>query len=90
MKTITISVRRAHILYGVRRDPWQCPLGIAIRGAVRAQRNGAVSVGQKWVEWENEIGRNFRARLPFRAALFVHRFDEGLEVKPFKFKLKYS
>lgn len=72
----TITVTQEDIDRGVKGSADKCPIGLAVQRAYAA--------GLRFTEKQGEAG------LPDNAAEFQWRFDAGLEVKPFSFRVECS
>lgn len=79
-----ICVTADHIERGAKRNPWHCPVALAINDARlrRAARRGSARVSRTQIE----IGA-LTLVTPRSASRFIVAFDEGVDVKPFSFRL---
>jgi hypothetical protein len=81
-KTITVEVKQKHIKSGVRFHHKKDPICLALNdmGYKRA------SIGDDFV-WLTQNMNNMIV-IPRKVMKFMSNFDNGLEVKPFKFTLE--
>lgn len=82
MKTLTIRVTSGDIWGGWRGSENFCPIARALD---RITKEWWRVTGDVAVKLE---GYPFRYKLPRSARRFISRFDSGLPVKPFNFRIK--
>jgi len=83
MKTLTIRVTKKNIEEGMLADIQTCPIALACNAKKRGWK-----IRDIFITKFEFFGKNV-ATLPKKAQEFISRFDRGLEVKPFSFKIKY-
>lgn len=74
-------MNESDIKNGVRNDGTSCPIALAIKRRLPTATNVNVSDLGIWVDGDYVF-------TPVRAEHFVHRFDKGREVQPFRFELR--
>lgn len=78
MKIYTFKVTQEDIKNGKRGEGRTCPIALCLK-----------RTGREWFVGDTYISspKKFLA-LPTKARNFIFKFDDGLPVKPFSFKLK--
>lgn len=80
MPTVDVQVTQKDINDGRRRDCYECPIARALKRVLRP----GVYVAVKFSEFcLNTCSNNYK--LPREACDFIDKFDDRLEVFPFKF-----
>lgn len=74
-----IKVEKADIDKGTPNHPTLCPVARALRRVL----SGEIEVDGRWV-W---MSKYINIELPNNALDFIGRFDDGIQVRPFKFFL---
>ena len=87
---ITVKVTADDIKRGVRCVSHQCAVARAIK-RVRpvGYKRAKVSVISMGISLFG-VNPSMHAEIPKRAQRFIHRFDTGKKVKPFKFTIKFK
>jgi hypothetical protein len=80
MKTITLTVTREDIRNGVQYNSYSCPVALALGRAYHGSP-GAANVG--YTEFSLSDGKEW-CKAPVWLSRFMHGFDKGEKVRPFK------
>lgn len=75
-----IRVTQAHIDEGYRRNPWCCPVALAIRGAMAVEHG--VRILSHGITFPGGS-----VSTPEKVLDFIDAFDDGQSVQPFEFDL---
>jgi len=73
-----VNVTRRHINKGVKCDPWNCPVALAIKSVVKRGVKVSVALG---FEFEYK-GREYSRKWNKKVNAFVAAVDAGEEVEP--------
>lgn len=79
-----IRVTKRHIEEGLRCMLDACPVALALKNEFATSRVGVITSVAR-VVLDN---KTLVLKLPTRATHFIHRFDSGLPVKPFSFRIR--
>lgn len=82
--SILVDVTAEDIAHGEREDCTKCPIARALR---RHKGFEKAYVNDQYVEIDHENRHENLYRLPQEAVDFIRNFDDGKEVRPFKFEL---
>lgn len=101
MSKLRIEVTERHIEHGLRNNCEDCPIGMALQGALNLPKDRIVTVDVETVairqlpqgNWGFKKSNSFpaieTAELPPEAIAFIETFDRGFPVKPFTFDLTF-
>lgn len=89
MQTISVNVKKEHIMNGDCRSAQRCAIAQAIRGAdpavsYVAVRSNKITVTSRKADGGDGVRRHFA--VPTKVARFIVAFDEGNSVAPFSFR----
>ena len=88
---VDLSITKTHIKKGVKTDPNGCPIANSIKDKIKNLKR--VSVFGDYatiIVSKNKRTQYLRAKLNELASSFVHNFDGGMTVKPFKMTLNFT
>lgn len=89
-KTVVVKVTALDIKNGIMEDDELCPVAIALKRYKNELRRCAmlteVSVGILGIELS--FSESASIKFPAPARKFIERFDGGLPVKPFSFRIR--
>jgi len=78
------EVTKSDIRHGLRRNDCACPLALSLR-----RRFSYVWVGRVSIIAIARNGRFYSVVTPSEIYRFIERFDNNLEVKPFKYEIDF-
>jgi|TARA_R100000482_G_scaffold103752_1_gene46577 hypothetical protein len=104
--SIVVEVTKDDIRQGVRKDPCQCPIAIALRRAIKSEIEDSTGIEPDDMDvevdfddiryWNHDISGDEFNLFPvdeedwYEIKNFMENFDLGNDVKPFNVELEYN
>jgi len=104
--SIVVEVTKDDIRQGVRKDPCQCPIAIALRRAIKSEIEDSTGIEPEDMSvevdfddiryWNHDISGDEFNLFPvdeedwYEIKNFMENFDLGNDVEPFNVELKYN
>lgn len=104
--SIVVEVTKDDIRQGVRKDPCQCPIAIALRRAIKSEIEDSTGIEPEDMSvevdfddiryWNHDISGDEFNLFPvdeedwYEIKNFMENFDLGNDVKPFNVELEYN
>lgn len=88
---VDLSITKKHINSGVKTDPNGCPIANSIKDKIKNLKRVSVFADYATIiVSKNNRNQYLKAKLNDIANSFVHNFDGGMAVKPFKVTLNFT
>lgn len=88
---VDLSITKKHIKNGIKTDPNGCPIANSIKDKIKNLKRVSVFADYATIiVSKNNRNQYLKATLNDIANSFVHNFDGGFAVKPFKVTLNFT